>query len=99
MKPQIFERSWWVDTTKINDDILGMALQPLIHESGHTILDFIDWHFEPQGLTAVWLLAESHLALHTWPENNQAYVQLSSCNEVLFNKFVENFEAWQKKYC
>ena len=25
--------------------------------------------FDPQGVTAVALLAESHISIHTWPEN------------------------------
>jgi S-adenosylmethionine/arginine decarboxylase-like enzyme len=26
--------------------------------------------FEPQGVSIIYLLAESHLSIHTWPENN-----------------------------
>ena len=35
--------------------------------------------FEPQGVTALLLLAESHVALHTWPERGQAALDLFSC--------------------
>ena len=35
--------------------------------------------FEPQGMSLVYVLAESHIAIHTWPEENYAYITLSSC--------------------
>ena len=35
--------------------------------------------FEPQGVTAVGLLAESHLSIHTWPEHCYAAVDIFTC--------------------
>jgi S-adenosylmethionine decarboxylase len=35
---------------------------------------------EPQGVTGVVLLAESHLALHTWPELNAVTLDVYVCN-------------------
>lgn len=36
--------------------------------------------FEPQGVTGTVLLAESHLAIHTWPETRSATVDVFVCN-------------------
>ncbi len=36
--------------------------------------------FEPVGVTALLLLAESHLSLHTWPEHGAITLDLFSCN-------------------
>jgi S-adenosylmethionine decarboxylase len=36
--------------------------------------------FEPQGFTVVMLLAESHFSVHTFPELNEAYVDIFCCN-------------------
>ena len=35
--------------------------------------------FEPQGITAVFLVAESHIAVHTWPELRYAAIDMFSC--------------------
>jgi len=35
--------------------------------------------FQPNGLTLIILLAESHLAIHTYPEHNSLYFNLYSC--------------------
>lgn len=46
-------------------------------------------HFSPQGYTCLWLLAESHLALHSFPEEAHTYIELSSCNAGKHRKFVD----------
>ena len=68
---------------------LKQFTEQLIQDSGFTILNFIEHHFEPQGYTALWLLAESHCALHTFPEENKSYLELSSCNLQMYEDFVK----------
>jgi S-adenosylmethionine decarboxylase len=36
--------------------------------------------FEPQGLTGAVVLSESHIAVHTWPENGVFFVDIASCS-------------------
>lgn len=38
--------------------------------------------FEPYGITFVLLLAESHLSVHTWPENGNIAFDLYVCNHI-----------------
>ena len=45
--------------------------------SGSTLLNISSHKFDPHGVTAVALLAESHISIHTWPENNMAVCDLS----------------------
>jgi S-adenosylmethionine/arginine decarboxylase-like enzyme len=35
--------------------------------------------FSPQGITLVYILSESHLAIHTWPEFGLVHVDLVTC--------------------
>ena len=37
--------------------------------------------FEPQGITGVILLAESHISVHAWPENNYVAIDAFTCGE------------------
>lgn len=37
--------------------------------------------FQPQGITAVVLLAESHIALHSWPEFNYLAIDIYTCGD------------------
>jgi S-adenosylmethionine decarboxylase len=46
---------------------------------GATVVGSIFHHFSPQGVTGVVVIAESHLAIHTWPEFSYASVDLFTC--------------------
>ena len=48
-------------------------------ETGLTVVSSTHHRFEPQGLSAVVILSESHIAAHTWPESGTGYVTLTSC--------------------
>jgi spermidine synthase len=49
--------------------------------AGATIIDSIFHHFKPYGVSGVVVIAESHFAIHTWPEHNFASVDLFTCGE------------------
>ena len=46
-----------------------------------TLLDISSHKFQPQGVTAVALLAESHISIHTWPEKGEAAVDIFTCGQ------------------
>lgn len=56
-----------------------------------TIVGELERHFEPNGYTAILLLEESHLSIHTWPEYNYVSVDLYSCNLNTDFEAVKNF--------
>jgi len=88
MIAQIWNKNGWVKET---DPIkLKNKFSDLLGLSGFEILNFVEHYFEPQGYTAFWLLGESHLAIHTFPEEQKSYIELSSCNEDYYLYFVAN---------
>ena len=46
-----------------------------------TVLNLISNKFEPQGVTAIALLAESHISIHTWPESSYSAVDIFTCGQ------------------
>ena len=52
--------------------------------------------FKPQGATVLSLLKESHLSIHTWPENNSACIDLFTCGK--FTGESGQMEALIEKY-
>ncbi|MEN9314186.1 MAG: polyamine aminopropyltransferase, partial [Pseudomonadota bacterium] len=74
------------DTTLLIDAAALSALcRRAVGDSGLTIVDekfftFPDWQGQPGGVTGAVLLAESHLALHTWPERNGVTLDVYVCN-------------------
>ncbi|MBK8190194.1 MAG: S-adenosylmethionine decarboxylase proenzyme [Vampirovibrionales bacterium] len=48
---------------------------------GATIVQQNFHHFSPYGVSGVVIIAESHLAIHTWPEYGYAAVDLFTCGD------------------
>jgi S-adenosylmethionine decarboxylase len=46
-----------------------------------TLLGIQSHKFDPQGVTAVALLAESHISVHTWPEKGMAVCDVFTCGD------------------
>ena len=51
------------------------------HLSQSTLLNVSSHKFNPHGVTAVALLAESHISIHTWPENGMAVCDVFTCGD------------------
>src|SRR6185369_16766088 len=47
---------------------------------GELFHPFVDAHGAPAGVTGVLLLAESHVAVHTWPERGVVTLDVYVCN-------------------
>jgi len=63
----------YIDTVKpILDEIVKVCNLHVVSESGH--------QFEPFGVTYVYVLSESHMSIHTYPENASAYMDIFCCN-------------------
>jgi len=52
-----------------------------VKKSKSTPLKTAIYKFSPQGITGVVLLAESHIAIHAWPEINYLAVDIFTCGD------------------
>jgi S-adenosylmethionine decarboxylase proenzyme len=50
--------------------------------AGATVVTHSFHHFSPHGVSGAVIIAESHLAIHTWPEHQFAAVDFFSCGGV-----------------
>jgi S-adenosylmethionine decarboxylase len=70
------------DFEKLNDEsFLRCTLNRAAKIANATVLNLISNKFEPQGVTAIALLAESHISIHTWPESNYSAVDIFTCGQ------------------
>jgi S-adenosylmethionine decarboxylase proenzyme len=61
-------------------DTLRNACVAAARATGLTVVGERFHQFEPQGVTGMVLLAESHLAIHTWPEHRFVSIDVYVCN-------------------
>jgi S-adenosylmethionine decarboxylase len=72
------------DAEAINSlDVVKSAMVEAAKRAQATIVDVVFHEFNPFGISGVVVIAESHLAIHTWPEYRYAAVDVFSCGEVL----------------
>ncbi|MGJ3247608.1 MAG: adenosylmethionine decarboxylase [Elainellaceae cyanobacterium] len=91
--------------TRLNDTAL---IRELLRESAEcacsTFLGDLIHQFAPHGITAVALLAESHISIHTWPEEGYAAIDVFTCGEHTQPEqacycFIDQLEARHHSLC
>lgn len=99
MKAQMLHYSAWVKVT--DPAILKQTFDKLLKDSGFDVRQFQEEFFEPQGYTSLYLLSESHFAVHTFPEKGLTYIELSSCVAEPFKAFRNAMpkDIVDSKYC
>ncbi len=69
----------WGATNLNSPEEIENTLRKCAIDSGATILHSHMHHFEPQGVSGVVVLAESHISIHTWPERSYAALDIFMC--------------------
>ena len=64
-----------------NLELLERSMREAVLKSGATIIDSTFHRFSPHGVSGVVVIAESHMALHTWPEYAYAAVDFFTCGD------------------
>jgi S-adenosylmethionine decarboxylase len=68
----------------LNDiDLLRACLRETAERIGATVVNDSFYQFTPYGVSGVVIIAESHLAIHTWPEHNYAAVDVFTCGHTI----------------
>ena len=80
------------DREKLNDEcFLRCILNRAAKLANATVLNLISNKFEPQGVTAIALLAESHISIHTWPESNYSAVDIFTCGQNMMPQLASQY--------
>jgi len=65
---------------KLDDEAYLLELiRKSASDSGATILSVQSHKFQPQGVTVLMMIAESHISIHTWPEHAFAAADVFTC--------------------
>ncbi len=77
---------------KLNDELyLRCQLNSAAKLAKASVLNIVSNKFEPFGVTAIALLAESHLSIHTWPESQYSAIDIFTCGRNMKPKLASQF--------
>tara|TARA_B100000212_G_scaffold26060_1_gene17351 strand:- start:444 stop:887 length:444 start_codon:yes stop_codon:yes gene_type:complete len=77
---------------KLNDELyLRCQLNSAAKLAKASVLNIVSNKFEPCGVTAIALLAESHLSIHTWPESQYSAIDIFTCGRNMKPKLASQF--------
>ena len=80
------------DFGKLNDEsFLRCTLNRAAKLAKAKVLNLISNKFEPHGVTAIALLAESHISIHTWPESNYSAVDIFTCGQNMLPELASQY--------
>ncbi|MBO6959882.1 MAG: adenosylmethionine decarboxylase [Prochlorococcus marinus CUG1438] len=80
------------DYEKLNDEsFLRCSLNRASKLANATVLNLISNKFEPQGVTAIALLSESHISIHTWPESNYSAIDIFTCGQNMMPELASKY--------
>lgn len=83
--------AWFDDVSILADDALLLSVMKEAAEAGEAHVVGQTSHIFPNGaVTAVLLLAESHLCVHTWPEHGLASFDLLTCGSLNAERIVSH---------
>ena len=73
-----------------NCEELNLLLKKICLDNDFQILNENIHKFEPIGFSILYLLSESHLSVHTFPEKNHISFDIYTCRQYKDNKVYEN---------
>jgi S-adenosylmethionine decarboxylase proenzyme len=74
-------------------DRVREAMREAARRANATIVTDVFHTFNPHGLSGVVVVAESHLAIHTWPEHACAAVDVFTCSEKMRPEVIVGYLA------
>ena len=70
------------DRNLLNDvGEIEAILNEAVVAAGASVVETVMHRFSPQGISGVVLISESHVTIHTWPENGYAAVDVFTCGD------------------
>jgi len=78
-----------------NFEFLDGKLREILGKTTVTIESAVHKIFQPQGLTILYLLSESHFSIHTWPEVGSCAIDFYHCG----NRSIANLKIAEVELC
>jgi S-adenosylmethionine decarboxylase len=90
-----------------NSSRLNIVLKEICKTYNFQILNETQYNFQPIGCSIIFLLSESHISIHTFPEKNHMAFDIYTCREYkdnndyinIFNFLIDTLQASRDSKC
>ena len=87
--------------TKVND--VKQTMAEVVRKSKSTVVRSFFHQFQPEGVTGMVLIKESHFAIHTWPEDSYVAADIFTCGQemdpyIAIEVMKEKFKAGEVRF-
>lgn len=72
-----------------NPSLLEDMFKQICKDLGLNVINNFFHKFKPAGISLVFILSQSHLAVHTWPENSYIHIDIFTCSKVAKLNFLK----------
>lgn len=76
---QLVVEFWGCQGNLDSPELIRKTLEEAVQKAKAFLLDIKIHRFQPQGISGVAVIAESHISIHTWPEYGYAAVDVFTC--------------------
>lgn len=76
-----------------SDDCKSIIENAIINAEAH-LIQTITYVFDSGGFTLISLLKESHVSIHTYPENNSAFVDVFTCGNTNTQRIIDEIVSY-----
>ena len=80
MKHILFELRGCPNDLLDSEEHIRLSLHVAATKAKSELLNISAHKFDPQGVTGLAMLADSHISIHTWPEKNLAMCDIFTCS-------------------
>ncbi|HLE49423.1 MAG TPA: S-adenosylmethionine decarboxylase [Patescibacteria group bacterium] len=81
-----------------SESAIEAVAQTIISNLNLNLVEKFIHNFQPGGSTTIFVLSQSHLVIHTWPEYNTVHIDLVACVEKEEGEFKNALESAFDKY-
>jgi len=74
--------------------VIREALKEAVQRTGATLLKLVVHNFEPYGVSAIAIVSESHLFIHTWPEMRYLALDVFTCGDTFPDRALEVIRSY-----
>lgn len=74
------------ESVKVDEELIDQTAKLLIETFKLNVVDEGKHKFPNNGFTKFWVLSQSHLVIHSWPENSALHIDLMTCSLPIINR-------------